>query len=144
MTEVADGAFESATRLLRHRDFATADLDRRLADRGFDETERAAAIETLTRTGVLDDGRYATDRARTLAGRRAGDRFIQHELERAGIARELIEVAIGGLEAEAERARLVVARRGASPRTARYLAAKGYSEDAVRTAVAHADDERLG
>jgi len=144
MAGVGDAAFESAARLLRHRDLASADLDRRLADRGFDEAERAAAIATLTRTGVLDDGRFATDRARTLAERGAGDRFIHHDLAHAGIGRELIETAVGGLEPESERARRVVARRGASPRTARYLAAKGYSEDAVRVAVAHADDERLG
>lgn len=141
---MAEAAFESATRLLRHRDFAAADLDRRLADRGFDEADRATAIATLTRTGVLDDCRFATDRARSLAARGAGDRFIEHDLAGAGIARELIEAAVGGLEPESERARMVVARRGASPKTARYLVGKGYSEDVVRTAVAHSDDERLG
>jgi SOS response regulatory protein OraA/RecX len=141
---VTDAAFESAARLLRHRDYACADLDRRLADRGFDEAERATAIATLTRTGVLDDGRFATDRARALAARGAGDRLIEHDLAGAGVPRELIEIAIDGLEPESKRARVVVARRGASPKTARYLAAKGYSEEAVRAAVAHSDDERLG
>ena len=144
MAEVADAAFESAARLLRHRDLASAELDRRLADRGFDEVERAKAIATLTRTGVLDDGRFATDRARTLAARGAGDEFIHHDLATAGIERELIESAVDDLDSELERARRVVARRGASSKTARYLAAKGYSEDAVRAAVARVEDERLG
>ena len=140
----ADEAFESATRLLRHRDRATADLDRRLAASGFAEPERADAIETLTRTGVLDDARFASGRAQALAGRGAGDRLIRHDLAFGGVSRELIDEVVGELEPESERARRIVEKRGASPKTARYLAGKGFSDGAVRAAIAHAEEEALG
>jgi SOS response regulatory protein OraA/RecX len=48
------------------------------------------------------------------------------------------------LDSEAERAGRIIERRGASPKTARYLAGKGFSEDVVHAVVAHARDERLG
>lgn len=140
----ADEAFEAAARLLRHRDRASADLDRRLAERGFADAERAVAIATLTRTGVLDDARFATERARSLAARGAGDRLIRHDLEAAGLGRELVESALDELEPEAERARRIADKRTHSARTVRYLVGKGFSEDAVRVAVARADDEGIG
>jgi hypothetical protein len=45
---------------------------------------------------------------------------------------------------ELERALRIVERRGASPKTARYLAGKGFSHDAVHALVAHGTDEGLG
>ena len=120
------------------------DLDRRLAASGFAEPDRADAIETLTRTGVLDDARFTAGRARALAGRGAGDRLIRHDLASAGVARELIDEVVGELEPESERARRIVETRGASAKTARYLARKRFSDDAVRAAIAHGEDETLG
>lgn len=139
-----DDAFESAIRLLRHRDRAATDLDRRLAERGFDDEDRAAALATLTRTGVLDDRRFAENRARSLAARGAGDRFIRHDLAAAGVGTDVIDAALSELQSELERASCLVERRGASSKTARYLSAKGFSEDVVRAAVAQAADEALG
>lgn len=139
-----DAAFETAARLLRHRDRATADLDRRLAERGFDSDERAAALATLVRTGVLDDERFALERARSLAARGAGDALIRHDLATAGVEREHVQAALDELEPESERARRIVERRAGGPRTARYLAGKGFSEDVVRAAVAHANDDGIG
>lgn len=140
----ADDAFESAVRLLRHRDRPTADLDRRLAERGFDHDDRSTAIAALTRTGVVDDVRFAANRARTLASRGAGDRFIRHDLAAAGLETDSIEDALAELEPEAERAARIVERRGGSSKTARYLVGKGFSDNVVRAAVAQADDETLG
>jgi SOS response regulatory protein OraA/RecX len=96
------------------------------------------------RTALVDDRRYATARASTLADRGAGDERIRHELVFAGVDPELAEAAIGSLESETIRAERIVARRGASPQTARYLAGKGFSDDVVHVAVAHARDEPLG
>ena len=44
----------------------------------------------------------------------------------------------------AERAQRIVGRRGASAKTARYLAGKGFSDDVVRDVVARERDEALG
>lgn len=140
-----DDAFESAVRLLRHRDRPAADLDRRLAERGFADIERSAAIATLTRTGVLDDVRFAANRARALAARGAGDTLIRHDLAGSGVESCAVEDALRDLEPELERASRVVERRGGpSAKTARYLVAKGFSEDVVRCVVAGTDREALG
>jgi len=133
---VADEALESALRALRHRDRTARELDRRLAERGFDASERERALDTLRRTGVVDDERYAHNRAEALAARGAGDELIRHELDAAGVDAELAEVAVGSVEPELERARRIVESRGRSPKTARYLRGGGYAHDTVSAVVA--------
>jgi regulatory protein len=137
-------AVDTALRALRHRDLSARELEERLRAKGFDETDREDALATLERTGLLDDARFAETRARSLAARGAGDRAIRHALRLAGVAGDLVEEALQGLEPEAERAAAIVARRGSDPKTARYLRGKGFSEDAVAASVAAAGDEELG
>ena len=143
-TTPADEALEQALRALRHRDRTATEIDRYLESRGVGETERRDVVDRLVRTALVDDRRYAASRAVSLAERGAGNERIRHELEFAGVDRDVAEAAIGSLESEAERAENIVARRGASAKTARYLAGKGFSEDVVRAVVAHARDEPLG
>lgn len=139
-----ENALDAALRALRHRDRSSSELRSRLAEQGYDSDEREEAIETLVRTGLADDARYAEARARALAGRGAGDLRIRHELGRAGIAREAVEQALHTLEAEADRARSVVFRRGAGAKTARYLRGKGFSDDVIAGVVAGSCDDELG
>jgi len=127
-----------------HRDLSVADLDRRLAGRGFDEREREEALATLRRTGILDDRRFASARASSLSERGAGDAFIRHELERAGVARELVDEALEALEPEEIRALRVVERRGPGPRTARYLGGKGFAEETISAVIASGSRDELG
>ena len=124
-------AVDAALRALATRDLSVHDLDRKLGERGFGDREREAALETLERTGVLDDERVSRNRAETLAARGAGNALIRHDFRRAGVTPELVEAAVRQLEPEAVRARAVVARRGAGPKTVRYLASKGFSDDVV-------------
>jgi len=131
----AEDAVEAALRALRHRDLSAADLERRLSGRGFSEEDRAVAVATLQRTGVLDDRRFAELRAAALAGRGAGDALIHHELERAGVESDLVADAVRLLEPESERARRIVDRRGVDARTIRYLASKGFAEESVAAVV---------
>ena len=140
----AESALDAALRALRHRDRSTTELRSRLAEQGFETDERDEAIETLLRTGLADDGRYAEARARALAARGAGDVRIRHELGRAGVSAELVEQALDSLDAEADRARNVVVRRGAGPKTARYLRGKGFSDDVVAGVVAGDVEDELG
>jgi regulatory protein len=128
-------AVEAALRVLTHRDLSAADLKRRMAGRGYGEAERAEAVATLERTGVIDDRRYAESRARALAERGAGDALVRHDLDGAGVAPALVEEALALLEPERDRAQRIVERRGAVPRTARYLASKGFSDDAIGAAL---------
>lgn len=130
-------AVEQALRALRFRDRSTAELDTRLARRGVGADERERALETLERIGYLDDERFAHTRAEQLAARGSGDALIRHDLEGRGIAREQIEAALGVLEPERERAGRIVRQRGGSVKTARYLASRGFGEDALEGIVAH-------
>jgi regulatory protein len=137
-------AVDTALRALRHRDLSARELEQRLRAKGFEESERAEALETLERTGLLDDVRFAEARARSLAARGAGDAAIRHALGLAGVAREIADDALQALEPEAERANAIAARRGAGPKTARYLRGKGFSEEVVAGVVAGSSADELG
>jgi regulatory protein len=117
-----EDAFDVATRALRHADRSRAELEERLAKRGFDEGERSAALDRLVELGWLDDGRTAGLRAAALADRGYGDAYIRADLERRGLP---VEAALAALEAERERA-LRHADRGAA-----WLARRGFDPEVV-------------
>jgi SOS response regulatory protein OraA/RecX len=137
-------AVETALRALRHRDRSAAQVETYLAERGIAADAGGEALETLVRTGLVDDARFAERRGAKLAERGAGNALIRHDLARAGIGRDVIESTIDELESERSRAERVVGRRGPSAKTARYLAAKGFSEETIRDVVARSDDDALG
>ena len=127
-------ALEVAGRALRHRDLSR----RRLAERLEGAVPAAVAAEslaTLERAGLVDDRRVALVRAESLAGRGYGDEAIRHRLRAEGLAEEVAEEAVAGLAPECERAGPLIERRGVGPRTARYLAGRGFGEEAVEAAL---------
>jgi SOS response regulatory protein OraA/RecX len=127
-------ALRRAARAIAHRDLSERELEERLARRNVPAPVRKETVERLARAGAVDDGRLARGRADLLARRGAGDFLIRHDLEGRGIASELVGEALAGLEAEDARAQRIVAERGRGPRTARYLARKGFSEEAIESA----------
>jgi regulatory protein len=137
-------ALGAALGALRHRDLSEHELAKRLAARGFTEDDRREAMATLRRTGLVDDRRFAELRAASLAARGAGDALVRDALERAGVDAELAEAIIAELEPEAGRARRIVERRGRSPKTARYLASKGFTMDAISELIAKGSREEIG
>lgn len=137
-------ALGTALKALRHLDRSAAELEGRLRTNGVAPAERERALVTLSRVGLLDDERVARARAGVLAERGNGDELIRHDLERRGIPSAAIEVALAALRPEPERAAAILARRGSSLGTARYLAARGFGEDAVESAVAWEGDEEVG
>jgi regulatory protein len=137
-------ALDSGLRALRYRDLSALELRRRLERRDFSAEECEDAVTVLERTGLLDDRRFAESRALALAGRGAGDALIRQALEEAGVAPELIEDALHGLESETARARAIADRRGAGPKTARYLSAKGFADEVVAEVVATTSRDALG
>ena len=140
----AAAAVEAALRALRHRDLSARELDERLRTKGFGEEARQEALETLVRTGLLDDARFAEARARSLAARGAGDAAIRHALRLAGVEASALEDALATLDPEEERARAIAGRRGFGPKTARYLRGKGFSEEAVSGVVAGETADEIG
>lgn len=137
-------AYELALRLLRRRDYAAFDLARRLAERDLGEDRIASALERLSASGLVDDARYACERARSLAERGAGDAAIRHDLTRAGVAVEHVAEALASIAPERERAAAIVGRRGVGARTARYLCAKGFDAELVAGLVADGGEDELG
>jgi regulatory protein len=127
-------ALQLAGRALRYRDLSR----RRLAERLEAAVPPAAAAEslaTLERAGLVDDRRVARLRAGSLAARGYGDGAIRHRLLAEGLEEPLIAEAVAELEPEPGRARPLIERRGAGPRTARYLASRGFGEEAVEAAL---------
>ena len=127
-------ALQRAARAVAHRDLSERELEERLARRNVPAAVRKEAVERLARAGAVNDARLARGRAELLARRGAGDFLIHHDLEGRGIASELVEEALASLEPEDARAQRIVAERGQGPRTARYLARKGFSEEAIESA----------
>ena len=137
-------ARDVAVRALRDRDHTAASLERRLADRGTAPAVRRETVAAAQRAGLVDDRRFAAGRAALLASRGAGDLLIGDDLEHHGVPAAAIHAAVAGLEPESARAAAIVEARGASPRTARYLAAKGFSEAALESLIAELATEGLG
>ncbi|HJU47424.1 MAG TPA: RecX family transcriptional regulator [Gaiellaceae bacterium] len=136
MGDTARDARAAGLRALRARDHTRASLAARLARGGLDEESCQDAVEALARAGYVDDERFARGRAMALARRGAGDELIRDDLERQGVAPALAALALGDLEPERIRARRVVAARGRSARTLRFLAAKGFAEESLEPFVA--------
>jgi SOS response regulatory protein OraA/RecX len=135
-------AVAAAAGALRRRALTQRELDERLERRGVRQADRENAARVLGDAGYLDDARLAAARAAALAGRDSGDTLIWHDLEAREVDAETIRAALAALPPEAERARNVIRRRGRGAATARRLASRGFSEDAVEEALA--DDVACG
>ncbi len=128
-------AVDIALRAVSRREQSTAELDRRLRERGFAPGLREETLNRLEHVGLVDDERYALRRAESLSERGQGDEAILWRLERDGVTRETAAKAVAALPPERQRARLVVAAQGTGVRTARELARRGFGEDAVEEAL---------
>ena len=129
-------ALAVATRALARREHSQRSLRERLLRAGVSVGDAEAVVAELQQTGLVDDARFAEERARVLAGKGKGDAAIRFDLERAGVGPDELEAALGTLDPERERAAAFVARRGASPATARLLAGRGFDEELVAALVA--------
>jgi regulatory protein len=127
-------ALAIAARALRARDLSEERLAQRLARAAVAPATAAESLQLLGRAGIVDDARFARRRAEALVERGYGDAAIEHDLERQGLAGEAVTAALEELPDELERARRLVERRGRGPKTARYLASKGFGEEAIEAA----------
>jgi regulatory protein len=128
-------AVAAGTQALARYDRSEQGLRGILERKGIGEREREKAIATLRRHGALDDERFAQARATALAKRGFGDAAIAFKLEQDGIDPEASAAAMAALEPERDRAVRLTARRGASARTARWLAARGFAPESVEAAL---------
>jgi SOS response regulatory protein OraA/RecX len=128
-------ALQVAARALRRRDLSRRALSERLERAAVPPESAAESLGTLERAGLVDDRRVAHGRAQTLAERGYGDEAIRHRLQTEGLDPEPVEEALAALAPELERSRRLLVRRGGGPRTARYLAARGFGGEAVEAAL---------
>jgi SOS response regulatory protein OraA/RecX len=128
-------ALALAGRALRARDLPRARLAARLERAAVAPAAAEASLRALEDVGAVDDDRFARARAVSLAERGYGDAAIRHDLESQGVARDVVDAALEPLEPEIERVRPIVERRGASARTARFLAGKGFTQESCEAAL---------
>ena len=136
----------AALRLLGRRDYTRTELTTRLIDRGYAQDDVEAAIDTLVADRAIDDRRTAFAHVRTAARIKGRGRLrIARELERRGIAKDLIREALAELPKEDERqaiARFIERKRlpaKPSPQERRrifgQLVRRGFPIDAVMKAL---------
>jgi regulatory protein len=133
---VRDEALAVATHALARREHSRRSLAERLQRAGIGESDAEEVLAELERLGLVNDSRFALERARVLAERGKGDAAIRFDLERSGVSASVVEEALARLDPERERAERLVGRRGATPATARLLAGRGFDEDVVAAVVA--------
>jgi regulatory protein len=132
----------AAIALLARRDFTCRELRDRLIDRGFKQATAAGVVVELVREHILDDARSAQNYVAYHAGRGHGPLRIAAELQRRGIAADLIETALAtGPDWSALACKVRRAKFGMPPsswaqraRQARFLQYRGFSSDHIRAA----------
>ncbi|HEY4348056.1 MAG TPA: RecX family transcriptional regulator [Gaiellaceae bacterium] len=137
-------ALDAAGKALSHRDRSVAGLAAHLERKGVAPEARSGAVETLSKLGFVDDGRFAASRAASLARRGYGDEAIRFDLGEQGVGEEQIAIAVAGLEPELDRARALVANAGMTVKTARRLGAKGFSDETIESAITLDADQHHG
>jgi regulatory protein len=147
-----ESAHSYALKLLGMRGYSTRDLRRKLERRGYSHDETAQTMESLTRSGLLDDARLAEQYARSrMVNDSASPRRVMQLLSRYGIARETAEGAVSRVleleELEPAATAEALARKKLSSlaglerpiarrRLYGYLARRGFDLDVIRSAVA--------
>ena len=147
----AEAAKQKALSLLDRRDYSRAELLRKLAEKGFDDTAAARAVDRLVELGFVDDARYAPIVVRHYAAKGYGAQRIRGELQRRGIPKELWDGALAEMPAQNETVdRLLRARlrgadlsdRDALRKATDALRRKGYGWDEITAAVERLHAER--
>ncbi len=139
---------QRALGLLVRREHSRKELERKLAARGVDKADAAAAVERMAAAGWQDDGRFAASLARSRAGGGYGPLRIRAELATHGLDADAIAAAFASLAGSGEddwaaSARDLVRRRfgpdfAADPakrrKAADFLVRRGFDGDSVRAA----------
>ena len=138
-----------ALRYLAAREHSRAELERKLSAHEETPGQLAQVLDELQAKDFINEGRVAD----SVVNRRAakfGAARVKHELLGKGLGGDVVAQAMLGLKAtEVERARDIWRRKfdGPAPDAAgkakqvRFLAARGFSSDAIRRAVLQEDQD---
>jgi regulatory protein len=97
--DTVEKAHASATRLLAHRPRSQAEIQRQLQTKGYNQTVIDQVIERLAAVNLINDeqfARYWIEQRETFRPR--GHLALRQELQQKGIAREIIEAALAGVD----------------------------------------------
>lgn len=138
-----------ALRLLAGREHSRAELERKLAIHEKNPGELAQALDDLQAKGFINEARVVQSVVHRRA-ERLGTQRVRAELQAKGLPAELVAEAVNTLRTtEATRAREVWRRKfgqaASEPRERakqmRFLAARGFSAEAIRRVVQGAEDD---
>ncbi len=124
-------AMVAAGRVLRRRDTSRRGLSERLGRAGVTARTRDHAVAVLANAGILDDARFAQQRAGALGERGWGDAAIRARLEAEGVEDEAIKGALGGLAPERARGEALVAAIRDPRKAWSLLSRRGFEPDAI-------------
>jgi len=131
-------AFDLAWDAVGRAERTADELVRHLVMRGIEPEDAQAVVTRLVELGYIADERVAGEAVQAAReGKPVGREKVRAKLLQRGIDEGVVEHAVGGLDhsSEVERALALATKLGtaAGPaKTARYLAARGFDEEAVR------------
>lgn len=125
-------------RFIHSRERFPAEIREHLASKGFASEVIDQTLDHLARKGVVSEERAVESRVRALSGRRAkGDIALQADLDKAGADPEIASQVILQQGDELARARdLLKVKFPEMPppaKVARFLNARGFSEETIRS-----------
>jgi regulatory protein len=137
-----------ALKLLSMREHSRLELERKLREHETREGELAEALDALAARGFISDERVADSVLHRRAGKLGASR-VKAELQAKGLDEAVVREAVEQLRGtEVERAREVWRRKFGHPpadaaervRQMRFLAARGFSGEAIRKSIEGADE----
>jgi regulatory protein len=149
----SNAAHTAAIALLAGRDHSTADISRKLEQRGYSSEAVAAALTRLVQANTLDDARYGQNFARYRSRRGQGPARIRNDLRRSGLKDEQIDLAVKSGEEVPDFIGLASQARSRKfgsdlpkdwkdrAKQARFLQYRGFSTDHIRAVLKGAPDE---
>jgi regulatory protein len=145
----AEAAFRTAIRSIEQRSHARTDLGRKLIRKGHARPSVELALERCVALGLLDDAAFARHFVETRSARGRGPARLRRDLYAMGVSGAHVDAALAALQADGDQtgdqALALAAKRAVQlagvPREARrrrllaFLARRGYTGDAARSAV---------
>lgn len=138
-----------ALRYLAAREHSRAELARKLAPHEETPGQLALVLDDLEAKDFISEARVA-ESVVNRRGAKFGSARVKHELLNKGLGAEVVASAVNALKAtEVERARDIWQRKFGEPaadaagraKQMRFLAARGFSGDAIRRALSPGDDD---
>ena len=141
---------QRALKMLDRRDYARAELQKKLVEKGEPPEAAAEAVERLAELGFVDDARYAALVVRQYAGKGYGAKRVRMELQRRGVPRELWDEALTQMPDQSDRLDCLLRQklggdfdRASIKKATDALARRGYAWDAISAALERLRNEEL-